>query len=148
MAFVDRIVEYPGRVRLTQVDDDVFDLTREEGTVTEAGTPLDAAHLNSEIADGVIDRFVTGSVVKDNVSIATGATSGTLNIDATRTGFTPIAVAGLRITNGSTNGTHGDSCTAFAWYINGNNVAVAVKNNHAQTAVIKITATVLYIAED
>ena len=80
MAFVDRIVEHPGRFRLTQVDEDVFDLTREEGEVTEAGTPLDAEHLNGEIAQGVIDRFVTGSVVKDNVSIATGATSGTLNI--------------------------------------------------------------------
>ena len=148
MAFVDRIVEHPGRFRLTQVDDDVFDLTREEGEVTEAGTPLDAEHFNNEIAYGVISRFVTGTVVKDNVSIATGATSGTLNIDATRAGYTPIAVAGLRITNGSTGGTHGDSCTSFAWYINGNNVAVAVKNNHAQTAVIKVTATVLYIASE
>ena len=148
MAFVDRIVEHPGRFRLTQVDDDVFDLTREEGEVTEAGTPLDAEHLNGEIADGVISRLVKDKVFKDNVSIAPSATSGTLNIVATKAGFTPIAVAGLRITNGSTDGTHGDSCTAFAWDINGNNVAVAVKNNHAQTAVIKVTATVLYIASE
>ena len=148
MAFVDRIVEHPGRIRLTMVDDDVYDVTREEGTVTEAGTPLNAANLNAELADAVISRFTTATVSKDNISITTGATSGTLNIDATRAGYTPIAVAGLRITNGSTNGTHGDSCTAFAWYINGNNVAVAIKNNHAQTAVIKVTATVLYIAEE
>ena len=148
MAFVDRIVEHPGRIRLTMVDDDVYDVTREEGTVTEPGTPLDAEHLNGEIAQGVIDRFVTDSVVKDNVSIATGATSGTVNVDASKTGYTPIGVVGLRITNGSTNGAHGDACVPFAWYISGSNVAFAVKNTHASTAVIKVTATVLYIAQE
>ena len=148
MAFVDRIVEHPGRIRLTMVDDDVYDVTREEGTVTEAGTPLNAANLNAELADAVISRFTTATVSKDNISITTGATSGTVNVDASKTGYTPIGVVGLRITNGSTNGAHGDACVPFAWYISGSNVAFAVKNTHASTAVIKVTATVLYIAEE
>lgn len=49
MAFVDRIVDYPGRVRLTPVSgqSDVYDMTREEGEVYEAGTLLNANNLNN-----------------------------------------------------------------------------------------------------
>lgn len=60
MAFQDRIVQYPGRVRLTQalneeqaIIPDTYDMTRAEGTVTRAGTPLNAANLNAEIAAAV-----------------------------------------------------------------------------------------------
>lgn len=56
MAFQDRIVQYPGRVTLTPAMDenqavipDTFDVTRAEGTITRAGTPLNAANLNTEI---------------------------------------------------------------------------------------------------
>lgn len=53
MAFIDRVVEHPGRVRLTAVsgETDVYDMTREEGTVTEVGTPLNATNLNAEVAN-------------------------------------------------------------------------------------------------
>lgn len=59
MAFVDRVVEHPGRVRLAAVagETDVFDMTREEGTVTEPGTPLNAANINAEIANVVDDHL-------------------------------------------------------------------------------------------
>ena len=52
MAFTDRIVEHPGRVKLTAVSGqtDTYDMTRAEGTVTEEGTPLNAANLNAEIS--------------------------------------------------------------------------------------------------
>lgn len=51
MAFVDRVVQYPGRVKLTPVSGqtNVYDMTRNEGTVTTAGTPLNAANLNSNM---------------------------------------------------------------------------------------------------
>ena len=53
MAFVDRVVQYPGRVKLTPVSGqtNVYDMTRNEGTVTTEGTPLNAANLNSNIQD-------------------------------------------------------------------------------------------------
>lgn len=50
MAFVDRIVDFPGRVKLTPVsgETDVYDMTREEGLVIEEGTLLNAANLNQQ----------------------------------------------------------------------------------------------------
>ena len=57
MAFVNREVEYPGRITLTDVSDSsvlgTFDVTRAEGTVSVAGTPLTADNLNGEITDAV-----------------------------------------------------------------------------------------------
>lgn len=51
MAFVDRIVEYPGRYKLTVAGTgDVlgtFDLERAEGEITEPGTLLNANNLNN-----------------------------------------------------------------------------------------------------
>lgn len=50
--FTDRIVEHPGRVVMTPVsgETNTYDMTRAEGTVTEEGTPLNAANLNAEIS--------------------------------------------------------------------------------------------------
>ena len=49
--FVDRVVEHPGRRRLTPVDGqpDVYDVTREEGLVSEAGSEINAENLNKLI---------------------------------------------------------------------------------------------------
>ncbi len=74
MAFVDRIVDHPGRVRLTPVSgqSDVYDMTREEGEVYEPGTLLNANNLNNPditslkiggeiIADWVTEQGTNGS---------------------------------------------------------------------------------------
>lgn len=57
MAFIDRVVEHPGRFTLTNADTGevlgTFDLTRAEGTVTTEGTQLNATNLNQEIQDAV-----------------------------------------------------------------------------------------------
>ncbi len=50
--FTDRSVEFPGRYRLTASSDpDVYDLTREEGTIYATGTPLNADYLNGAFDD-------------------------------------------------------------------------------------------------
>lgn len=70
--FVDREVEHPGRVTISPVNSNIMtasidsdgvasfsnsgaglvaDLTRAEGTVTVAGTPLDALHLNAGVKE-------------------------------------------------------------------------------------------------
>jgi len=57
MAFIDRVVEHPGRFTLTNADTGevlgTFDLTRAEGTVTTEGTQLNAANLNQEISGAI-----------------------------------------------------------------------------------------------
>ena len=48
MAFTDRVVEHPGRVKLTNVSGDIYDITPYEGEVTAPGTLLNAANLNQQ----------------------------------------------------------------------------------------------------
>lgn len=51
MNFVDRKVQHPNRIKLKEVraelDGIVYDIERAEGTIIEAGTPLNAETLNS-----------------------------------------------------------------------------------------------------
>ena len=53
-AFTNRIVQHPGRVTMTPVSgqSDTYDVSRAEGTVTQAGTPFDASTFN-----GVVDEY-------------------------------------------------------------------------------------------
>lgn len=59
--FTDRVVEHPGRVRLTPVSGEanVYDMEREEGAVTETGTPFSADEFNG-IAQDILDKIATG----------------------------------------------------------------------------------------
>ena len=74
MNFVDREVQFPGRVKLTAVNgqSSVYDVTREEGTVTNAGTELNAATLNNAFAEKM-DKFEPGSGLQ-MLSDSTGKT--------------------------------------------------------------------------
>lgn len=51
MAFIDRVVDHPGRYKLINVDTreelGVFDLERDEGNIYEPGTLLNANNLNN-----------------------------------------------------------------------------------------------------
>ena len=72
MAFIDRVVEYPGRYILTNVDTGVqlgtFDLVRAEGEVYTDGTLLNANNLNTQTQlDGTVEDLFT----------AAGMTAGT-----------------------------------------------------------------------
>ena len=69
MAFVDRVVEYPGRVTLTPTGNpDEYDVARSEGTVTEEGTPLNATNLNT--------------IIQDMIDSALAPYTGALDVDA------------------------------------------------------------------
>lgn len=59
MAFVNRVVEHPGRVVLDPVsgETNTYDMTRAEGEVTEEGTPLNAENLNSVISEMISDAI-------------------------------------------------------------------------------------------
>lgn len=83
MAFVDRVVEYPGRVKLTAVSGqtDTYDVTRTEGTVTTEGTLLNATNLNAQ----TVNRY-TPSLNVDTTA-ATGTTDGDLYAALTAIGW-------------------------------------------------------------
>lgn len=68
MAFTDRVVEHPGRVKLTNVSGDVYDMTRAEGEVYSDGTLLNALNLNTQTQ---LDNTV------QNLYETAGMTSGT-----------------------------------------------------------------------
>ena len=70
MAFVDRVVQHPNRVRLTPVsgETNVYDMTRAEGTITTPGTPLNKKNLTNE--------------VKTLISTAMAKVNAALTIDA------------------------------------------------------------------
>lgn len=72
--FTDRLVEHPGRYTLTDTEGTVmgtYDLTRAEGTVTEEGTPLNAANMNT-IIGGVneLDEKTTGCIVIETYTLS------------------------------------------------------------------------------
>ena len=68
MAFIDRVVEYPGRYILTNVDTGVelgtFDLVRAEGEEYEPGTLLNANNLNiqTQVDSAVETLFETAGM--------------------------------------------------------------------------------------
>lgn len=68
MAFLDRVVEHPGRVKLTSVSGDIYDLERAEGSVYTTGTLLNAANLNQQTQ---LDNAV------ESIYTTAGMTSGT-----------------------------------------------------------------------
>ena len=79
--FTDRIVQYPGRIKLTSVQDGTeatYDMTREEGTVTTEGTLLNAANLNYGTTLGMIQLDTTAQ---------TGTTDGDLYAAITALGW-------------------------------------------------------------
>ena len=66
MAFVDRVVEHPGRVTLTPTGNtNEYDMTRSEGTVTEEGTPLNATNLNTIIQEMIDNALAPYSSALD-----------------------------------------------------------------------------------
>lgn len=84
MAFIDRVVEFPGRIRLTPVQgqSDVYDMTREEGTIYTEGTLLNANNLNIQTqldpaAEALFQaEGMTGGTYQNGVSDALGFIAG------------------------------------------------------------------------
>lgn len=100
MALINRIVEYPGRIKLTAVsgETDTYDVTRAEGTVTQEGTPLDAEHLTA--AFGQVMTDYTGTVSYDAGTIGTRATAVNLGT-AERAGYKLASIIIMSASNAS-----------------------------------------------
>ena len=100
MALTDRITEHPGRIRLTAVagETDVYDVTREEGQVVQAGTQLNAQNLNN--AFGLVTEDYTGTVTYEAGAVGTRGTAVSLG-SANKTGMTLVALILTNATNAS-----------------------------------------------
>lgn len=98
--FKDRVVEHPGRIRLTAVagEPDVYDVTREEGTVTQAGTKLSAENLESNFRLITEDR--SGTITYEAGTIGTRALAVDLG-SAYKEGYDLVSIVILEATNAS-----------------------------------------------
>lgn len=89
--FIDRIVEHPNRVKLEPVSGNIYDMTREEGTVTEEGTPLNSSNLINNINE-LIDAKLSGVTIDSNGNLsARNFQSGSASV--TPTSGTPTTKA-------------------------------------------------------
>ena len=145
MAFTDRIVEHPGRYTLTDVNTNevlgTFDLVRAEGTVTEEGTPLTAANLNTEVLNIARGDLSEAIIIKEYAYSYTNfaansllSITGTMFHAVTPTGYIPIGVR--RVVGGNVN------CvvSAILAYNTGANPVLNIRNTY--TAAISGTAVI------
>ena len=148
MAFEDRVVEFPGRVILTNVNDpnDVktCDMARAEGEETNPGTPLNADNLNAAIADAVdaamqeFDIDASGNVNVRNVQCG----KATVTVKAANTtytksvlfpqAFTSVPIVSATPVTGSPDkvafGVTSISTTGFSITLNRTNVVNTIVN--------------------
>lgn len=100
MVLQDRIVENPWRVTLTPVagEENTYDMTRNEGEVTQEGTQINAANLIS--AFGLVREDYTGTVTYEAGTVGTRATAVNLGT-ASKSGMILVGLVIVGATNAS-----------------------------------------------
>lgn len=100
MGLVDRVVEYPGRVKLDPVpgEENVYDMSRAEGEITMYGSQLNADTLTE--AFGLVYEDYTGTVTYEAGAIGTRALAVNMGM-ATRDGYKLGALLIMSATNAS-----------------------------------------------
>ena len=100
MGLVDRVVEYPGRVKLDPVpgEENVYDMSKAEGEITMAGSQLNADTLTE--AFGLVYEDYTGTVTYEAGAIGTRALAVNMGM-ATRDGYKLGALLIMSATNAS-----------------------------------------------
>lgn len=142
MAFIDRVVEHPGRIKLTpatnaegSIIENVYDISREEGEVTEEGTPLNAENLNKEIEEAIGN-------LDDAIKIDPNNNVHVQNIRSGRTRVKTKKKASVTTTvkfNPAFTSTPRMSVTPFA--SSPQSVSAAIKSVSTTQAVISVYAT-------
>lgn len=146
--FLNRIVEHPGRIRLTKVSENVYDVTREEGAVTQAGTPLNAASLN-----GAIDEANTYTDAQTAKAYESKSTTATLNANAFFNQTMDIGKSGNRrpiIAGWNVTGTSTSYCYVMGVVIEGNEtdgwvVRFRGKNLYTSSLTATLAAQILWV---
>ena len=123
-----------------------FMVSRETAATVMYGYAIFRSKLYGNVQNDNAALFTTGSGTKDNVSIAAGSSATQQSISVSKTGYTPIAIRGVRLTNASSSGTNVANCASYYFALSGNNAIVSVHNNGAAAAKIAIQVDVFYIA--
>ena len=145
MGFVDRVVQYPNRVDLVDTDGNhgysvsgetliintgPYTLTRNEGTVTEAGTLLNALNLTENVDEIATSHFDSGKTAA--VTVAAGAYADTTVTFATEFATAPAVVAGFFST--SEAGSFG-KCTCSVHSITATGCTIRIFNGDSGTRI-------------
>lgn len=124
------------------------------GTMTGAVSLYSDSTISGNVADGTNDnkiisttwvqgQYYTADTTKDNFSIPRGSTaSGTVSV--AKTGYTPIGVVGMNVSNASSSGQSWSTTYCYGWYLSGTTVYFSFGNYNSITAKIKIIFQVLY----
>lgn len=153
--FTDRVVEHPGRYTLTDTGGaelGTYDLSRDEGTVTEAGTPLNAAHLNPVVneindindrLDGLLLVEQYNQVSGTLTPITPGDNTFYINFDAVPRGYTAAGVVGV-----NTSGTGSSNIRLRGFFLSSGRVGIKMRNEGpADLTAVTVTAYVLFARE-
>ena len=150
--FVDRVVEHPGRYTLTDTGGSVlgtYDLSRDEGTITEAGTPLNAANMNlvvDEVNDinDRLDAFLyveTYSKVSSSTPITPGDNTFYVEFNTVPSGYTAVGIVGV-----NTSGTGSASLRLRGFFLSTNRAGVKLRNEGSSNlTAITVAVDVLYV---
>lgn len=92
--------------------------------------------------DGLL--VVESKTVFDNKTIAAGSFED-VSYSVAKTGYTPIAVAGYNVSNGSSSGNGRTSTVLTKLYISSNNLTVSMKNSSSASVKVKLNVYVLYM---
>lgn len=103
-------------------------------------------YVGQSNASNKLKLFATGQKIVDNIKITASSTSGTRSILLTKSGYTPMAIRGIRLNNASSNGGGASYCSVYAWAISGNRLFLNITNNRTADSRIKIIVDVFYIA--
>ena len=143
MAFTDRVVQYPNRYDLVDtngnhgysvngetliINTGPYTLTRNEGTVTEAGTLLNALNLTQNVDEIATSHFDSG--VTAGISVASGAYTDLAVTFTTAFATAPAVVVGFL--SSSTAPTFGN-CTVSVHDITASGFVIRVFNNDSGT---------------
>lgn len=99
--FTDRVVQHPGRIKLTPVTGqaDTYDMERAEGTVTTPGTPFNAATFDG-VAQDIIDQMPIDGMHYGTSDSTAGSSTKTVSCAGFQL-FTGAAIT-VKFTNEST----------------------------------------------
>ena len=95
------------------------------------------------------DLYVVASATADNISIPTNS-SGSADINVSKSGYTPLCVVGFDIVNASSSGSGDIYCYPIRMFYNSSSGKAVVKigSRRSEAAKVKCTVHVLYRANN
>ena len=100
---------------------------------------LSTKKLLYKICEAINSKYVFETHSSSAATSVNAGASATVTIDCAKTGYTPIAFAGIA-KGGGANGV----CAITAFYLDGNNAKVSLHNPSSTNASVSVTVSMLY----